>query len=131
MKRAFLAALLAVGGLVSYSSVSSADQPTAPSVDAPYAKAASNLGMTSEDLRLAMTSAVNDPSSHVAQRYYRGGYYGYNRPYYGYGYRNYGYRPYYGGYGYNNYYGGYRGAGVGIGGNRVGVYVRPFGGRYW
>jgi hypothetical protein len=46
--------------------------------------------------------------------YYRRGYYGYRRPYYGYGYRRhyygYGYRPYYG-YGYRPYYGygyGYR-----------------------
>ena len=41
--------------------------------------------------------------------YYRRGYYGYRRPYYGYGYRRhyygYGYRPYYG-YGYRRpYYG--------------------------
>ena len=38
--------------------------------------------------------------------YYRRGYYGWRRPYYGYGYR----RPYYGGYGYGwrrPYYGGY------------------------
>src|SRR5262245_22944328 len=41
--------------------------------------------------------------------YYRRGYYGYRRPYYGYGYRRhyygYGYRPYYGyGYGYRRPY---------------------------
>ena len=53
----------------------------------------------------SMGSLGSLAKSHTAIQkayYYRRGYYGYRRPYYGYGYRRhyygYGYRPYYGGY---------------------------------
>src|SRR5262245_45791508 len=54
------------------------------------------------------------------RRYYRRGYYGYGRPYYGYGYRPYygygGYRPY-------GYYGGWRPG--------IGIYIGPRWGWGW
>ena len=53
----------------------------------------------------ALATLTTTPVENVY--YYRRGYYGYRRPYYGYGYRRhyygYGYRPYYG-YGYRPYY---------------------------